>query len=201
MIGGMATRTGTPQSHQQVTAAAHDATTELLGDPVLGGGYDRIVHSIFRVDPLADYATVELSLEPKGNDPAILIDALDKSETAARCAHRLLVNAQLAYEEAKLEVARIESPLREGARKHLEAQKETTPGDEADKGKPTARRTKTITNDDVESAMAQLYPADITACRRRLIKAKGTVEHLERLADLVKMRIRTLDTLVSAARR
>jgi len=188
MIAGMASRTGT-QTPQQISASAHDATAELLGDPVLGGGYDRIVHRVFKIDPFDDYVLVERCLEAKGNDFGTLVDALDHAETGARAAHRLLVNAQLAYEQTKLEVARIESPLREGARKHLEDQK------------GSGERKKAITNDDVESAMAQLFPEDVAKARERLLKARGTVEHLERLADLAKSRIRTLDTLVSTARR
>lgn len=172
-----------------LTPQGRDATAELLGDPVLGYGFDRIVHSVFKIDPFADYAIVESALDPKGTDVQVLIEALDHAETAARTAHRLLVNAQLAYEQAKNEVAVSESALRERARATLEEQKE--------KGE----RKKAITNDDVESEMARLFPLDTAANRARLMKARGTVEHLERLADLAKSRIRTLDTLVGAARR
>lgn len=201
MIGGMATRTAsrTPPiptpSHDVPPGAAppaanvHDAAAELLGDPVLGPGFDRIVHTTFKIDPFLDFALVEKALDPKGNDPAVLIDALDHAETAARTAHRLLVNAQLAYDQAKGEIATSESALRNKAREELEALKAA--GDFK----------KAITNDDVESEMARRYPVDIAANRTRLLKAKGTVEHLERMADLTKLRIRTLDTLVSAARR
>lgn len=178
-----------PEASPPAAPNVRDAAAELLGDPILGPAFDRIVHTTFKIDPFTDFTLVERALDPKGNDPAVLIDALDHAETAARTAHRLLVNAQLAYEQAKGEVATSESALRNKAREELEALKE--------KGEFK----KTITNDDVESEMARRYPVDVAANRTRLLKARGTVEHLERMADLTKMRIRTLDTLVGAARR
>lgn len=190
MIATMASRTTSLRTtSSDIAPNVRDAAEELLGGPVLGAGFDRIVRSVFAIDPVADFDTVQHALEPKGTDPAILIDALDHSETAARTAHRLLVNAQLAYEQAKQECETTESALRERARKTLEEQKEA------------GERKKAITNDDVTSEMARQFPVDVAANNTRLLKARGTVEHLERLADLTKTRIRTLDTLVSAARR
>lgn len=191
--------------------AGRDVTNDLFAqntDVVLGPEFDGIVHSVFAVTAAsinADYQLVELAIQPLGRqkDAASILDALDKAQSAARTAHRLLVNMQLIYEKVKGEVASALGALRDSATKSLidKGDDDLPAFDESDaKSKKAKVRTKAITNADVEAEMARIFPKDMSALRDRQAKAKGAVDHVEFMTDLVKSRIRSLEVMVSAAR-
>ncbi len=199
--------------------AGRDATAELLGantEVVLGVEFDGIVRTTFALTAAsveADYMLVELAIQPLGHNrnSAMLTDALDKAHVAARTSHRLLVNAALVFEKVKTEIESAQGALREAAKKNLLAADDEQLGaepivDEGDgaetskkKTKAAAPRRKSITNDDVTAEMHRLYPKDMAAYRERLAKAKGTVDHLEWMTDIVKSRIRSLEVMLSRA--
>lgn len=166
---------------------------ELFGPPVFGNHYDRIVSRIFTVDPFGEYDELErdlkLDVSPERVDYGTLAMALNKGEDNARRAHKLFVNAKLHLAQVEAEVEKLEGTLRMQVVGELAQQK------------AEGKLSKAATKDDVIAEMSRIFPDEVMRFRTRIAKAKLSVEHLERLSDLWRSRCRTLDTLVSTARR
>jgi hypothetical protein len=172
---------------KQATAAG------VLDDLVLADGYDRIVESVFTVDPWAAYETLEKSLKLAGEahraDYATLITALDACQDNSREAHRLFVSAKVAVARYEADASVLLVDMRKQATAAL------------DEEKASGERKKQITEADVESRIAALFPDEWRALEDRRARAKGMVLHIERLAELWKERCRDLRTMVETSRR
>lgn len=179
---------------------AEDAADALFAGkgapPTMGPGHERIQSRLFAIDELAECDALETGLKigtattpVHRADYATLLDALDAAEDNARRAHRLYVNGKLALAAFEIDIAVFEADMYAKASNRLEEQK------------AKGERTKTITDADVRAAMAGLFPDQVRDHATRLQKAKRSVDYFERLADLWKSRCRTLDVMVSTARR
>ena len=151
----------------------------------------RIVETVFAVDAWKDYEDIERNLEigDQRVNYAVLMEALDKAERRARRAHALYLAAKLERERWELDTGVVDAEMRQAATDKLEEEK--------DKG----IRKKQITDADVRSKMAELYPDEWKSQEMTRVKLRGTVEHLERLAELSKNRCFTLGTMLSNLRK
>jgi hypothetical protein len=151
----------------------------------------RIVETIYAVDASKTYDELEQNLEvgDQRGDYGTLQKHLDKAEDRARRAHQIYLSAKLEFAGWEIDNTKVMAAMRSQATQALEAEKAA--GD----------RKKAITNDDVTSAMAEIFPDQWKAQEITRVKLKGTVEHLERLADLWKNKCHSLGTLLSTLRK
>jgi len=158
-----------------------------------------------------EYEELEQLLEVGDNrrDYATVYEALDKAERRALRAHGIWAAARLEHERLKLDQAEVDASLWKQAREALEmAQPEEEPTEEEPtketKGKkekkPAARR-KMITNLDVESKIAELFPDEWRGGKLRLERSKITVERCERFSELWSQKVRSLNTMLSSVRK
>jgi hypothetical protein len=152
--------------------------------PELDVGLDRVIVSVFKVDIATTYDELENALWiDDALTPQTIRLALNKAEENARQAHRLYVAAKLAHETFEISCKRVEAELRQSALDRLNAEKDA------------GLNRKQITESDVDSMMAALYPDEHQAIHQRRNRAKLTIEHLKRLADLWQSRCRSLTSL------
>ncbi len=150
-----------------------------------------LVERVFDVDFDADMRLVETSLkfgDAERADLKLLRRALDEQPDNARIAHRLYCNAREAREVFEIDAKIVESSMREDAVHRLQTEKKS------------GQRTKAITDADVESMMASLYPDQYRDLARRRKRVEMLCKHLEELAEISKKRINILDTLVNTQR-
>ncbi len=178
-----------PTPHQQRREKVAASIDEL----VLGPGYDRIVERVFAVDPWASYEQLERDIKLPGPahraDYATIVDALDKCEDNAREAHRVFIAAKVAADRFEADAIVLAVDMRTQATQALEAEKER------------GERKKQITDADVESRIAALFPDEWRTLEERRAKARRMVSHLERLADLWKERARDVRAMLETMRR
>lgn len=156
------------------------------------GAFDRIVEHFFTVDVGHEYERLEglLALGRASEaEHAVLVDELDKAGDRARVAHLLYVNARVALEGFEIDATVVESDMRAQATAVLQAQKEA------------GHRSKAITDADVDSQIAKMFPDQYRANRVGREKAKRAVEHLKAFAELWSARQQALDAIVRTARR
>lgn len=160
-------------------------------DPHLSPGLESVVHKIFQVDAHSDYEALEkaLSVGSSRTDYASLLKAIDEAETNARKAHKLYLAAKLEAESWEIDHTNVMAGMRSHAVENLEREKAA--GD----------RKKAITNADVEAEISALFPDEWKHQAQRRVQVKGTVEHLERLADLWFQRCKTLGTMIATLRK
>jgi hypothetical protein len=153
--------------------------------------FERIVETIYQTDAFKDYVDLESSLEvgDQRGDYRTLTEHLDKAERRARRAHAL-------YLGAKLERARWEMDSEVTL-----AGMRTKASDELEEEKDRGERKKAITDADVRARMAELFPDEWRHQELKRVKLKGTEEHLERLADLWKVKCFSLSTMLSNLRK
>lgn len=147
-------------------------------------GFERIVHRTFDIDIASEYDKLEEQIVI--NDaltPQAVRVALNKSEDNARRAHQIYVAAKVEHDLYEIEAAKVEAAMREVVIKEMSA------------NKAVKLRSKQISEADVMANMALTFPDEYVAIVSRRSKAKQTVEHLKRLADLWQGRCRTLNSL------
>lgn len=167
-----------------------DGPSELLMSLDIGD-LGSLVERVFDVDFDADYERVVASLKHGDANRAetkTLRRALDDQTDVARVAHRLYCNAREAREVFEIDALVVLSSMRGHATHVLQTEKKK--GD----------RSKTITDADVESMMASLYPDVFRDLARRRKRVELLCKHLEELAEIAKKRINTLDTLTNTDR-
>jgi hypothetical protein len=159
--------------------------------PGITPDFERIVESVYQVDAWREYEDLEKNLEVGDgrSDYGTVAKHLDQQEDRARSAHKLYLSAKLELLRFEAECLKVQAPMRERATGVLSDQK--ADGD----------RKKVITNADVDAKMAELYPDEFAHQAEKLAKLKGTVSHMERLADLHKNRCFTASTLLSTLRK
>jgi hypothetical protein len=159
--------------------------------PGVHADFERIVETIYQVDAFKDYEELESSLEvgEQRGDYRTLTEHLDKAERRARRAHALYLGAKLELARWELDSEVVMAGMRKQASEALEEEKQR------------GERKKMITNDDVRSRMGELFPDEWRHQELKRVKLKGTVEHLERLADLWKTKCFSLSTMLSNLRK
>lgn len=154
--------------------------------PSLSAGMNGIVVRVFDLpDPEGEYAELEGALSVGSRESDDIASSLDVAEDSARRAHRLFVNAKLDAERFAADAEVIEGALRGQAAAELQAEKES------------GARTKQITDADVRSKAALLFPDEWRALSEGKAKAELMVKHLERFADLWMRRCHSLGALLS----
>jgi hypothetical protein len=175
-------------------AKRREEAAEALEYLTLGAGFDRVTERVFAAcDPERDFGRIEeelsIGVAAHRADYATIADALERSEDNARIAHRLLVGAKVAHDRFEADAEVIATSMREQAVARLQAEK------------GRGERSKAITDADVVSMMAALFPDEWRATEERRSKARRMTAHLERLADLWASRCRTLSALLGSMRR
>ncbi len=176
-------------SRPEPPAAEERVSRFLAAGPVHGRGYDRIVERVFDLpDPDDEYRALEAALVVGDREHDSLAAALDRAEDNARRAHRLYVAAKLDRDRYEADAEVVTAALREQATDVLQQQK------------AAGLRSKAITDADVLAQCAAMHPDEWRDIVDRRSRARLTVEHLERLADLWVSRCRSLTALLSARR-
>lgn len=157
------------------------------------GPLDRIVEQIFVIDPEGEFERLSGALKigtettpAHAVSTATLTNAADAAEDNARAAHALYATAELERETFEIDARVIMSDMRRTAVASLELNKK--------------RGDKTITVKDIESEIARVFPDAYRDLAVRRKKVELAAEHMKRLADLAKERIKTTNTLLQTKR-
>ncbi len=156
-----------------------------------GASFQRIVDRVYDVaDPLAEYDALEkdLVLGPQRAERGALIERLDRAADNLRRAHKLYLAAEVEFQNFKADAEVNFSSHRTAATNVLQAEKDAK------------IRTKMITNDDVESKIATLFPDEYIAHKRREVKMEGMFEHVKKLVTVWEVRCSTLQSQLGALR-
>lgn len=147
----------------------------------------RVVSSVFSVEiRVEDYVRLEKELSlADPTRPELVRLALNRVQANASEAHRLYIAAKVEFELFETECLRYMSKFREEAIRALKA-------GEAQAG----RVKKDITEKDVASQLAKLFPDQVLVEQERREKSRQTVAHLYRLAELWKERAFALSQMV-----
>lgn len=162
------------------------------GPPKLSADFERIVERVFaRVDAEAEYDRLEkvLKLGETRNDHGSVRKALDEAEDNARAAHQLYVQAKTELTAYELENEQFIAPYYKAATAALQ------------KEKGEGNRNKAITDADVRSTIANLYPDVLRDHDARGAKAKGMVDQIGKLSQLWTGRCSSLATLLANMRK
>jgi hypothetical protein len=162
-----------------------------LEDLVLASGTSKIVERVFEVDVWATYERLEAELKigaPGNRDRATLTDALDAAQDNARQASAIFASAKVAVERFEMDATVLAVSMREQANAELSAEK------------ARGERPKAITDADVTSKIAALFPDEWLALEEERSRAKRTVAHLDRFADGWSKRARNLEVLLESVR-
>lgn len=160
----------------------------------LAPAYDRIVTRMIPEDPEGDYDELERALRLRTSpahraEAAEIQDALDGAQHNAWRAHKLHIGARLAHElceaDAKIKLA----PMRDGAVAALQVEK------------TTGARSKQITDADVESKMAEMWPDEWRAIALDRLRSRKAVDKFEEFAKLWGTRAQTLQAELGTARK
>jgi hypothetical protein len=151
----------------------------------------RIVEAVYAVDAWKDYEDLEATLEvgDQRGDYRTLMEYLDKAEKRARRAHALYLGAKLELVKWELDHDAVRGRMRQQATDALQREKDA--GD----------RAKRITEADVDAQVADMFGDEVRGQAIQRAKLKGTVDHLERLADLWKTKCYSLATMLSNLRK
>ena len=160
--------------------------------PRLSAPMQRIVEMTFlREDELlaaAEKLRTAIVIGAKRNDYGTVMEALDQAEENSRLAHRFMCTVKEERDrfEAGLEI--VMSGMRTKANEALQWEK--------DNGK----RSKAITDGDVESKMASLYPDEYESIRNERRRLELTSRRAENEVEIWSSRCRSLQTIASKLR-
>ena len=181
-----------PVAPSPVVEARREKAASSVEELALGEGYDRIVERVFTVSPWETYEPLEKDLRLTGEahraDYATLVDALDRCQDNSREAHRLYVSAKVSVARYEADATVLLTDMRKQSLAALDAEK------------AAGQRPKQITEADIESRIASLFPDEWRALEDRRAKAKAMVSHLERLSELWKERSRDLRVMIENRR-
>jgi hypothetical protein len=182
-------------------AQEQEAAEEAKLDPLAWGkgkvkliapdpAYGAIVETLEVEDPKGTYDMLErqLSIGLKRTDYGTVMEHLDNAERSARLAHRLWQGAIIEVKRWEMDNEVVFAAIRSEATRSLQGEK--------DKG----IRAKQITDGDVESRMATIYPDEWRAQQAQRARLKGMVASLENLSELWASRCRSLQTILTKQR-
>lgn len=163
---------------------------ERIEIPEVGGGFGKIVDKVFdlpnpheRFDELVAALSIDDALTP-----GVLQAALNRAEDNARLAHQLYVCSKADHERFEIENERVVGAMREKATAELQVEKDA------------GARSKAITKDDVTARVATMFPDEWAEVNSRKVKAKGMLDHLQRIADIWTQRCRSLSAMLHAGK-
>lgn len=150
----------------------------------------KVVDTIFVKDIYAEWKDLEAGLEigEKRSDHAVAVRELDKASARAYRAHRLYLTARAAREAWELENEVIHGAMVSEATRDLQREKDS------------GVRSKQITDADVKSRVATMFPDEYKAQEERRRNVEFTVKSLERLAEIWMGKCRDLQALVGKLR-
>jgi hypothetical protein len=151
----------------------------------------KIIEHIFDVDIRKTFERLQenLHIGSDRSDYGSVLVHLDYAETNARDAHRLYLTGKIERERYEHDYAPIKAEMWDRAVARLQAEKQS------------GSRSKQITSEDVHACVMQHDPDEYRAHELRLKKLKGAEEHLKELAELWKLRCRTLQTILATIRK
>jgi hypothetical protein len=170
--------------------APAQAATSLRSTAQLTPEYQRIVERVFDL-PQPDVAFAECRDALELTDaltPAALAIALNRAERMALLASQLYVCAKAEAEKLDLRLDRVIGAMREGAMEQLQVDKNN------------GKRSKQITDSDVNGRASQIYPDEWIEMRERQNRASGMLSQLQRLSELWKRRRESLQAMIHATR-
>lgn len=183
-----------PEPEKEEPHLVSEVIADAQKDPQIGGGWDRIITSIFTLDErkLFDELTEELSFGENAHrrEYAEIFDALDQATRRTDEASRLYASAKVTLATYLAEVAEYEGDMREQARRVLELAKEAAKG----KG-------KAITEADVIGKMAKMFGDDFQRTQVTKARAEEAVAHMRRLLERWEDRGRFLDAMLRSSRK
>jgi hypothetical protein len=152
--------------------------------------FQAIVETIIVDDPKGTYEKLEreLVVGDKRTDYGSMMRHLDHAERNARDAHRLWQTAIIEKKRWEMENEVVLAAARSEATRSLQAEKE--------KG----LRSKQITDADVESRVAAIFPDEWKAQQHERARMSAMVASLENLSEVWLSRCRTLQALVAKQR-
>jgi hypothetical protein len=153
-------------------------------------GFQAITERVFVKDPLSEYERLEkaMVIGDKRNDYGVVMRCLDEAEGNARMAHRLWQSAIVERKRWELNNEVVFSAMRDEATKTLQHEKQA------------GTRAKQVTDADVDSRVALLYPDEYKAQEVRRARSKAMVDSMGNLVEVWLSRCRTLQTLASKLR-
>lgn len=156
----------------------------------LGRNFHDVVETTFELDDaIGEYEAIREWLSIKNTlTPEAITESANHAEDMALRAQNLAVVAKLEVESYKAEIAVAIGSMKTGAIAELQEEKKN------------GERTKQITEGDVVDYAATLYPDEWRAAHANLAKAKGTLNSIERLADLASKRCYTLAAMLQPKR-
>lgn len=158
-----------------------------LDELVLGPGYERIVEHVFTVDPWTTFEALvkrlQLPVPAHAQTRTLLFDELDAVEELARSAHQLYISAKETVRRFEADAIVLSVDMRSQATAALQAEKDA------------GQRSKQITDADVESRMATMFPDEWRSLEMRRSRARLMVEHMGKLADAWKERARDVRSM------
>lgn len=159
----------------------------------LAPAYDRIVTRMIPEDPEGDYEELERKLRLRTSpahraETSEIADALDDAQSCAWRAHKLHIGARVAHEIAESDAKIRLAPMRDAASAALQVEK--TKG----------IRSKQITDADVESKMAEMFPDEWRSTEIARLRARKVVDKLEEFARLWGTRAQTLQAELMTSR-
>lgn len=152
--------------------------------------FARITERIFVEDPEGLYKKLEENLRvgEERSDRGILLRALDNAETNARDAHRLWVTAKLEQQRYEITNKIVFAAIREEANRTLQREKDQK------------LRSKQITEEDIDTMAAQLFPDEYEEQKISRHKAELMVKSMENLSELWLKRCSALEIMLGKSR-
>lgn len=182
------------QPDEQPAPLVSEVIAQESREPQVGGGWDRIITSIFTVDErrIFDELTEELSFGDAAHrrEYSEIFDALDLASRRTNEASTLYAAAKVTLAQYLAGVAEYEGDMREQARNALESAKEGKGG----KG-------KAITEADVTSKMAKMFGDEYRRTQVTKARAEEAVGHMRRLLERWEDRGRFLDAMLRSTRK
>jgi hypothetical protein len=152
--------------------------------------FERITETLVVNDTEAAYKRLEqaLVIGDKRTDYGSVMKALDEAESNARLAHRLWQTAIVERKRWEMDNEVVWAVGRSEANRSLQHEKNE------------GTRSKQITDADVESRIATLYPDQWRAQEMRRIKMKSMVDSMQNLAENWASRCKSLQVILSKQR-
>jgi hypothetical protein len=165
-----------------------------VGLPHVSGipdSYARVVATVFAIDPWTDFVETVKRLD-LGDDytrEEVVRESLAHGEDRARQAHRLYTNAELEFRRWKRNNEAVFGAMWASAVASLQAEKDEK------------RRSKAITDSDVEHRVHELFPDEYRAAKDKEDQFELVVDHLKDIAKKWESRCYSLNTLAGRGRR
>jgi hypothetical protein len=155
------------------------------GLPELSPALAGMVETTFELaDPEALYEELVAALDRRDAlTPGVLREQLADSARLYREAHRLYIVARADYDRFESDFAVVEAALRDSATRELQKEKDV------------GLRSKQITDGDVRSRVADMFPDQWREMCDRKVRADKMIEHLKHLCEVFKVRSFALRTL------